>query len=81
MSKKMSKTYNFDIFLHFLKFTPLPLLNFGMNPKFDHILLYILLRLHYAKFDVSRLLCSKIIEENPLGGGGGESARYICIDV
>ena len=28
----------------------------------------ILLKLHYAKFDVSRLSCSKVIEENPLGG-------------
>ena len=27
----------------------------------------ILLKLHYAKFDVSRLLCSKVIEEKPLG--------------
>ena len=29
----------------------------------------ILLKLHYAKFDVSRLLYSKVIEEKPLGGG------------
>ena len=35
--KKCPKTYNFDIFLHFPKFTPLPLLNFEMNAKFDHI--------------------------------------------
>ena len=28
----------------------------------------ILLRLHYATFDVSRLFCSKGIEEKPLGG-------------
>ena len=28
----------------------------------------ILLTLHYAKFDVSSLLCSKIIEEKLLGG-------------
>ena len=28
----------------------------------------ILLKLHYAKFDVSRLFCSKAIEEKPLGG-------------
>ena len=28
----------------------------------------ILLKLHYAKFDVSRLFCSKVIEEKPLGG-------------
>ena len=27
-----------------------------------------LLKLHYAKCDVSRLLCSKVIEEQPLGG-------------
>ena len=35
--RKCQKTYNFDIFLHFPKFTPLPLLNFGMNLKFDDI--------------------------------------------
>ena len=27
--RKCQKTYNFDIFLHFPNFTPLPLLNFG----------------------------------------------------
>ena len=27
-----------------------------------------LLKLHYAKFDVSRLFRSKVIEEKPLGG-------------
>ena len=27
----------------------------------------ILLKLHYAKFDVSSLFCSKVIEEKPLG--------------
>ena len=27
-----------------------------------------LLKLHYAKFDVSRLFCSKVIEEKPLRG-------------
>ena len=69
MSKKMSKNYNFDIFLHLPKFTPLPFLNFGMNPKFDHIPpTCILLKLHYAKFDVSRFFCSKVIKEKPLGG-------------
>ena len=30
--------------------------------------MYILLKLHYAKFNVSRLFCSKVIEEKPLGG-------------
>ena len=30
----------------------------------------ILFKLHYAKFDVSNLFCSKVIEEKPLGGGG-----------
>ena len=30
----------------------------------------ILLKLHYTKFDVSRLFCSKVIEEKPSGGGG-----------
>ena len=28
----------------------------------------ILLEFHYAKFDVSRLFCSKVIEEKSLGG-------------
>ena len=28
----------------------------------------ILLKLYYAKFDVSGLFCSKVIEEKPLGG-------------
>ena len=27
-----------------------------------------LFKLHYAKCDVSRLLCSKVIEEQPFGG-------------
>ena len=34
--RKCQKTYNFDIFKHFPKFTPPPP-RFGMNPKFDHI--------------------------------------------
>ena len=29
--------------------------------------MYILLKLHYAQFDASRLLCSNFIEEKPLG--------------
>ena len=33
----------------------------------------ILLKLHYAKFDVSRLVCSKVIKEKPLEG----SARRV----
>ena len=28
----------------------------------------VLLKLHYAKFDVSSLFCSNVIEEKPLGG-------------
>ena len=28
----------------------------------------ILSKLHYAKFDVSNLFCSNVIEEKPLGG-------------
>ena len=40
MSKKMSKKpIILILFLHFPNFTPLPLLNFGMNPKFDHVTL------------------------------------------
>ena len=34
----------------------------------------ILLKLHYAKFDVSRLFLSKVIEEIRWGGGGGGGA-------
>ena len=33
----------------------------------------ILLKLHYAKFDVSRLFCSNVIEEKPLGVGSTPS--------
>ena len=29
----------------------------------------ILLKLHYAKFDVSRLFCSKVLEKKPQGVG------------
>ena len=29
--------------------------------------MYILLKLHYANFDISSLFCSKVIEEKPLG--------------
>ena len=36
-SRKCQKTYNFDIFQHFAKFAPLPLLNFGVDPGFHHI--------------------------------------------
>ena len=38
--RKCQKTYNFDIFQHLPKFAPLPLLNFGVDPKFDHTLVY-----------------------------------------
>ena len=31
--------------------------------------MYILLKLHYAKFDVSGLFCSKVIEKNLWGVG------------
>ena len=37
MSQKYKKNYNFDIFLHFPKFAPLLLPNFGKNSKFDNI--------------------------------------------
>ena len=30
--------------------------------------MFILFKLQYAKFDVSRLFCSKVIEEKPFGG-------------
>ena len=35
--RKCQKPYNFDIFFHFPKFTPLTLLNSGMNPKLDQV--------------------------------------------
>ena len=38
----------------------------------------ILLKLHYAKFDVSRLFCSKVIEEKPLGV---KVKKHLLIDV
>ena len=38
---KCQKPCNFDIFKHFPKFTPLPILNFGVNSKFDHITLWL----------------------------------------
>ena len=60
-------------FEHFPKFAPLPLQNFGMNLKFDHTPMCILLKLDYAKFSVSNLFFSKVIEEKPLEGGGGGS--------
>ena len=45
-----------------------------MNPKFDHIPpMCILLKLHYAKSDVSRLFCLKVIEDKPLGFGSTPS--------
>ena len=31
------KSIILTFFQHFLKFVPLPLLNFGVDPKFDHI--------------------------------------------
>ena len=31
--------------------------------------MFILLKLHYAKFDLSSLFCSKVIKEKLLGGG------------
>ena len=34
--RKYQKTYNFNIFLHFPKFTPLPLQNFVENTEFDY---------------------------------------------
>ena len=52
--RKCKKTYNF-LTLSQMKFTPLHLLNFGMNPKLDHIPLCVLLKLDNAKFGVSSL--------------------------
>ena len=64
----MSKNPITLTFLHFPKFTALSLINFGMNPEFDHVPPECtLLKLHYPKFDVSRLIYSKGIKEKPLG--------------
>ena len=48
----------------------------------------ILLKLHYAKFDVSGLFCSKVIEEKPLGVGStpplvkeGLKCRYLFLII
>ena len=35
--------------------------------------MYILLKLDYAKFGVSNLFISKVIDEKPLGGGVGST--------
>ena len=51
--RKRQKTYNF-LTLSQMKFTPLHLLNFGMNPKLDHIPVCII-KVRYAKFGVSSL--------------------------
>ena len=65
--RQCQKTYNLDIFKHFSKFAPLPLLNFGVDLKFDHIPpICILLKLDYANFGVSNLFYAKVIEK-PLG--------------
>ena len=50
--RKCQETYNFDIFLHFPKFTPLSLLNFGMNPNFDHISLCV----YYYSYIIKSLM-------------------------
>ena len=57
--RKCQKTYNF-LTLSQMKFTPLHLLNFGMNPKLDHIPVCILLKLDNAKFGVSSLFFLKL---------------------
>ena len=61
MSKK-PKILTF--FQHFPKFATLPLLNFGVNPKFDHTPMCILLKLNYAKFGVSNLFFQKLSKKN-----------------
>ena len=70
MFHKMSKKpIILTFFQHLPKFAPLPLLTFGIDPKFDDTPtpMCILLKLDYAKFGVSDLFCSKVIEEKPLG--------------
>ena len=67
LSQKMSKKpIILTFFQHFPKFAPLPLLNFGVDPTFDHPPMCILLKLDYVKFGVSNLFFSKVIEEKPL---------------
>ena len=44
----------------------------------------ILLKLHYAKFDVSRLFCRKVIEEKPSGEGrllGKGRVKYYVVEL
>ena len=61
---------NLTFFKQFPKFAPPPLLNVGVDLKFDHILLCVYYKkLDYAKFGVSNLFLSTVIEEKPLGVG------------
>ena len=76
MSKKMSKkSIILTFFQHFPDIAPLPLLNFGVDPKFDHTSLCVLLKLDYAKFGVSNLFFQKLSKNNLFFGGGGGKGR------
>ena len=55
-------------FQHFPKFAPLPLLNFGVDPKFDHIPYVYIIKVELYKAWCSNLFFSKVIEEKPFGG-------------
>ena len=65
----MSKTYNFDIFQTVSQIcTSSPPKFCGGSKISSRLPICILSKLHYAKFGVSNLLFSKVIEEKPLGG-------------
>ena len=68
----MSQSYNFDIFKHFPKFTPLSLLNLGINHKFDYTPYMYIIKLTLCQFLVL-LGCflSKVSKENLFFWGGG----------
>ena len=69
-------------FKQFPKFAPLLLLNYEVDLKFDHMC--ILLKLNCAKFGVSNLFFSKVIEEKPLGVGstpGTGRVHKFCHEV
>ena len=68
--RKYQKVYNFDIFLHFPKFTSLPLLNFGMNPTFDHIPpMCILINLHMQSLMFLNCFGQKLSSKKIWGAG------------
>ena len=67
--RKCQKTHNFDIFQTVSQIYTYPSPKFWGGSKIrSDPPMCILLKLHYAKFGVSNLFFSKVIEEKPLGG-------------